>query len=224
MKITVVVPAHNEEKRVGKVLNSLRKKGIDVVCVDDGSTDNTWEVLVKCQKLNVKCYILRHEINLGKGAAMKTGAEYAFKNGADAVIFMDSDGQHDIKDLDLFIEKLNSKKYDVIFGTRRLEKGAPLVRSVGNKIGIVIIKLLFGIHISDLLCGFRAMTKKAFKKIDWESSGYGVETEMVAKIARYNLSYCQITVSTIYYDTVKGVTLLDAFGIFLSVIRWRLFL
>ncbi len=160
---------------------------------------------------------------MGKGAALKTGAEAAFAFGADAVIFMDSDGQHKIEDINVFIEKLKSGKYDVVFGSRNLGYGVPLDRYLGNKMASVTISLLFGVYISDLICGFRAITRKAFKKLDWESTGYGVETEMAILTARKGLRYCEVPVSTLYYDKVKGVTILDAFSIFFDVIRWRIF-
>lgn len=218
MKIVVVVPAYNEEKRICAVLASLRNAKQSVVVVDDGSTDRTFQVAQRYTP-----YVFQHGVNLGKGAALKTGAEAAFTLGANAVIFMDSDGQHKAEDINLFIEKLKSGKYDVVFGSRNLGYGVPLDRYLGNKMASVTISLLFGVYISDLICGFRAITRKAFKKLKWESTGYGVETEMAILTARKGLRYCEVPVSTLYYDKVKGVTILDAFSIFFDVIRWRIF-
>ena len=164
--------------------------------------------------------ILTHRVNLGKGAAMKTGAEAAFAFGADGVIFMDSDGQHKVSDLPKFVEAL--KKYDVVLGSRTLSHGVPLVRFLGNKFASMLIASLFGIYVSDLVCGYRAITKDAYEKVAWESSGYAVETEMVIKTAKYGLKYCEVPVETVYLDNVKGVTILDAFNILLDVFRWRL--
>ncbi|MCJ7805552.1 glycosyltransferase family 2 protein [Patescibacteria group bacterium] len=218
MKIFVVVPAYNEEKRIGAVLASLRKAKQSVVVVDDGSTDKTYQIARRYTP-----YVFRHRVNLGKGAALKTGVEEAFDMGADAVIFMDSDGQHKAEDINVFIEKLKSGKYDVVFGSRNLGYGVPVDRYLGNKMASVTISLLFGVYISDLICGFKAITRKAFKKLNWESTGYGVETEIAILTARKGLHYCEVPVSTLYYDKVKGVTILDAFSIFFDVIRWRIF-
>jgi len=224
MNISVVIPAFNEEERVGPVLKELGSTGLPVIVVDDGSTDRTNEVLSKLKVESEKLIVLRHRVNLGKGAAMKTGAEAAFGLGADAVIFMDSDGQHKPQDLPKFIEALNSQKYDVVFGSRNLSFGVPLVRYLGNKFASVLVALLFGKYVSDLLCGYRAVTKRAYKKIDWESTGYAVETEMAIKTAKYRLKHCEVQVQTVYLDNVKGVTVIDAFNILIDVVRWRILL
>ena len=186
--------------------------------MDDGSTDNT---LSECQTSNIKCQILRHKVNLGKGAAMKTGAEAAFQLGADAVVFMDSDGQHKAADLPKFIKALEKDRFEVVFGSRNLSLGVPFVRLLGNKFAARLISLLFGIYVSDLICGYRALTKKAYKRINWESIGYAVETEMVIKTGKYGLKYCEVPIETVYLDSVKGVTVIDALNILFDVFRWR---
>ena len=217
MDITVVVPAHNEEDRIGEVLKDLKKTKLSVIVVDDGSTDRTYQVAKRH-----KTIVLRHKVNLGKGAALKTGCEAAFSMGAEAVILMDSDGQHKVEDLSHFIDALEKDKFDVVFGSRNLSYGVPLVRYMGNKFASLLVSLFFGIYVSDLLCGYRGLSKKGFKKIYWESRGYGVETEMVARTANSDLKHCEVPVETVYLDGVKGVTILDAFGIFFEVLRWRL--
>jgi glycosyltransferase involved in cell wall biosynthesis len=218
MKIFVVVPVYNEEKHIKQVLDELSKSGLNVVVVDDGSQDKTKVFFDKGRR---HFTYLCHKINLGKGAALKTGADYAFADGADAVIFFDSDGQHSISDLYKFISVLKLKKHDVIFGTRNFGYGVPLVRFLGNKFASVFMGFLFRIFVSDVICGFRAITKKAYAKIKWKSSGYGVETEMVARVGIRKLKFTEIPVETIYHDINKGVTLLDALSIFGEVIKWR---
>jgi len=153
---------------------------------------------------------------------MKTGADYAFAEGADAVIFMDGDNQHSAEDLRKFLELLKLGKFDVIFGTRNYSYGVPLVRFLGNKFASVVLAILFNIYVSDVLCGFKALTKKAYKKIRWDSSGYGVETEMVVRTGKSNLRFNEVPVQSIYHDKTKGVTVLDAFGILFEVVKWKL--
>lgn len=215
-KVAVVLPAFNEAKRIKETLVALKKFNLPVIVVDDGSTDDTYSVS------RMYCQVLRHKINLGKGAALKTGCEAAFLLGATAVIIMDSDGQHKAADIPKFIDALSSGKTDIIFGSRNLGMGVPFVRFTGNKAASVLVSLLFGIYVSDLICGFRAFTKKAYQKIVWQSLGYGVETEMVIKTGLANLRRLEIPVETLYYDKFKGVTILDALGILLSVLKWRL--
>ena len=219
--IYIVIPAYNEGARIDKVINEFRKYSYRIVVVDDGSFDNTSDVLTKINDENSDIKVLTHKINLGKGAAMKTGAEYSFKNNAKAVIFVDSDGQHSAQDLPKFIKALNDG-YDLAFGSRNMSYGVPLVRFLGNKAGAILISLMFNIYVSDLLCGYRAVTKNGYGMVKWESSGYGVETEIVVKTGKYKVKYCEVPVETIYLDKVKGVSLLDALNILMDVFYWKI--
>lgn len=219
MKIFIVIPFYNEEKHIVDVVKGLMKYKFPIVLVDDGSTDSSNRKLHEFK--NPRIQLLIHKINLGKGAAMKTGAEWAFKNGADAVIFMDGDNQHNPADLPKFTKALESKKYGAVFGSRNYNYGVPLVRFLGNKFASVVLVVLFGIYSSDVLCGFKAFTKKAYEKIRWESTGYGVETEIVARIGKNKVKFTEIPVASIYHDKTKGVTILDAVGIMGEIIKWR---
>lgn len=220
MKIFVVIPLFNEENHIGRLLKTVSAYKLPVIVVDDGSKDNS-KLRVGGLKLK-KLTLLEHKINLGKGAAMKTGADWAFSHGADAIIFMDSDEQHEAEDLPKFVKALESGDFDIVFGTRNYSYGVPLIRFLGNKFASVVIAFFFGTYVSDVLCGFKGITKKAYKKIHWESAGYGVETEMVARMGKNKLAFCEIPIKTIYNDKVKGVTILDAFGIFGEILKWKL--
>ncbi len=220
MRIFVVIPLFNEEKHITQVLKDLVPYKLPVVVVDDGSTDSSRKKITESRLKNVE--LLTHKINLGKGAAMKTGADYAFNHGAEAIIFADADGQHDMSDLSEFTEALDSGNYEVVFGSRNYGYGVPLVRYLGNKFASVVMALFFGTYISDVVCGFKGLTKDAYKKLRWESSGYGVEAEIVARLGKNKLKFCEVPIKTIYHDKVKGVTILDAFGIFGEVLKWKL--
>lgn len=219
----IVIPAFNESARIDKILIQLAKLKFNVVVVDDGSKDKTSETALSAKKRFKKgsLFVLKHKVNLGKGAALKTGCIAAFNLGARYIVILDADGQHKVEDIDKFDLAIHNN-FDIVFGSRNLKINSPLVRVAGNKIASMLVHLLFGIKISDLLCGYRAFTKQAFKKINWESTGYGVETEMVVKVGLNHIKYCEVPIETIYYDKYKGVTILDAVGIFFSVIKWRI--
>ncbi len=222
MRIYIVMPAYNEGGRILPVLKELSKTKYTTIVVDDGSSDNTSNLIKKTKLKNVS--LVTHKINLGKGGALKTGCDLAFRSGADAVIMMDSDGQHAVSDLSKFVEKLETNNYDVVFGSRNLGLGMPFIRFVGNKIASVLVNLLFGIYVSDLVSGYRAITKYAYSKVRWSHSrppGYGVETEMIIRIKKANLKYCEIPIETIYFDEFKGVSVIDALGVFLNLIYWK---
>ena len=217
MKIFIVIPAYNESRRIGKVLVDLAKYKLPIIVVDDGSNDDTSLIAA-----NLKATVLRHRVNLGKGAALKTGFKSALKNGADAVIMIDADGQHKTSDLPEFLKVLKSGEYEVLLGVRILKNKVPAVRLMGNKLASFLVWLLFGIKVSDMLCGYRALTTKALKKMKLDSVGYGIETEMIVEIAKRSLKYCEVPVTTIYYDKAKGVTILDAINILFDVVIWRI--
>jgi glycosyltransferase involved in cell wall biosynthesis len=219
MNISIIIPLYNEEKYISDVLKSLTKYKLPIVVVDDGSTDKSKLNLQKSKLGNVT--LLTHEINLGKGAAMKTGADWAFEHGADAVIFMDSDLQHEASDVSKFVKALESKKYEVVFGTRNYNYGVPLVRYLGNKFASVLLTLMFDVFVSDVLCGFKGINKGAYKKLRWNSTGYGVETEIVARVGKEKLKFLEVPIQTIYHEKDKGVTILDAFGVLGQVIVWK---
>ena len=220
MKISVVIPFYNEEKHIAEVVTSVSKYNLPIVVVDDGSVDASVDKIHKLKLRQVT--IITHKINLGKGAAMKTGADFAFAKGADAIIFMDGDNQHKADDLSKFIAALESKRQGVIFGSRNYNYSVPLVRFLGNKFASLILVILFKIYVSDVLCGFKAFTKNAYNKIRWDSTGYGVETEMIARVGKAKIGFLEVPVQAIYHDKNKGVTILDAFGIFVEIIKWRL--
>lgn len=219
MNIFIVVPFYNEVKHIHDVVKSVSKYKLPVILVDDGSTDGSGFKIKDLKNRNLT--LLTHKINLGKGAAMKTGADYAFKNGADAIIFMDGDNQHNPDDLPKFVDALKSGKYEIVLGTRNFSYGVPLVRFLGNKFAALILVFFFGIYVSDVLCGFKALTKKAYKAMRWESAGYGVETEMVARMGKIKMPFYEVPVKSIYHDKTKGVTLLDAFGIMGEIVKWK---
>lgn len=209
--IWLIIPAFNEENNIGFLLKKIKNIGLKTLVVNDGSSDFTKNTV---EKFHID--LLNHKTNLGKGAAMKTGAEFAFSHGVKAVIFMDADGQHDPKNILDYIKKLQEGN-DIIFGKRNLRKGTPIVRLLGNKITSRLVALFCHIYLDDLLCGFIAMSKKAYQVVKWDSAGYGVETEIVARVGKNKLKYGEVNIETIYRDKYKGVTVLDALGILFSL-------
>lgn len=217
MKVFVIIPGFNEEKYLKDVLQDVLKITKNVIYVDDGSSDRSVSIAKKYLQ-----HVLVHDINLGKGAAMKTGCDYAFKKlGADAVVFMDSDGQHKSSDLPLFFIRLQ-KGVQVVFGVRKFSSTMPLIRFLGNKFASILLNILFRKYMPDIPSGFKALTKKAYHKLKWESSGYEVETEIAAKVAKMGILYETVEIQTTYHDVYKGVSLLEALNIMRFLIQLRL--
>jgi len=215
MKTFVIIPAYNEEKNLAEVI-ATTKKHIDhnrIIVVDDGSSDKTAEVAKGV-------VVLTHVVNLGKGAALKTGCEYALREGADVLIAMDADGQHKAQDIPKLLEALKGR--DIIFTYRAFNSHTmPVVLRLGNKVIQWVSKLLFNIRIQDTQCGFRAFTKEAYQKIRWSVSDYSVESEIIAKTGKNHLRYAQIPIETTYADKYKGTTVMDGIRIVLNMVWWK---
>jgi UDP-N-acetylglucosamine---dolichyl-phosphate N-acetylglucosaminyltransferase len=213
----VVIAAYFEEQRIGNVLQKVKKQGFKkVIVVDDGSKDHTSAVAAEHGAT-----VLTHVVNLGKGAAMKTGADYAREQKAKAIIFMDADGQHRPEELPLFLKELQ-KGYDIVFGYRKRTNDMPFVRRAGNWTLNVVVKLFYNMNLQDCLSGYRAVTVQAYDIIRWNSRDYSVESEMIARAGRNNLRYAQFQIDTIYHDKYKGMTIIDGIPIILNLIWWRM--
>lgn len=213
--IAIILPAYNEEKNIGNVLRRLSRWKKNVIVVDDGSTDGTY---MQVLKEHVK--VLRHIVNLGKGIALKTGIDYVLQHGFTKIVLMDADGQHDADNLKVILEKLEN--YDLVLGYRKSSFAAGGLRFIGNRIESWLIKIMYGKYVRDPLCGYRAFKGKIYKQIEWESSGYGVETEMIVKAIKRNINYAEVPVSLIYHDKYKGVSILDGYKFIWDMVKWRL--
>lgn len=213
--IYVVIAAYNEEKHIVDVIKKIKKYCKNIIVVDDGSKDNTYN---KAKQGGVE--VLKHIVNMGKGAALKTGCDYALRKGAKIIVTVDADLQHDPAEIPNFLKALKNR--DVVFGYRRLDKNMPLILRAGNWFINKITKLLYNINLRDTQCGYRAFTANAYKKIRWKASDYSLESEMIANTGKNHLKYKEIPIKTIYSDIYKGTTVIDGIRIIINLLIWRL--
>lgn len=218
MKSAAVIPAYNEKNTIEKIIANTSHFVNDVFVINDGSTDSTKNLKI-FEKSNV--HLLNHKINLGKGAALKTGCMAALENGAKFLVCLDGDDQHKPEDIPRFIDELK-KGHDIVFGSRKIGRQMPAAMLMGNKFLTASISKMFKIFINDTQSGYRAFTADAFNKISWESSDYAVETEMIINAAKHNLKYKEIYIDTIYHDKYKGTTPMNGISIFAKIIFWKI--
>ena len=214
--VWAVIPAYNEEKNIVDIIKKTKKHVDNVIVVDDGSKDKTKEAAEKTGAV-----VLRHIVNLGKGATLKTGCDFAAKKGANYIIVLDADAQHNPSDIPRFIEKL--KRYDIVFSYRKISRKMPLVLRFGNWFISNIASILYGVSLNDTQCGYRAFSKEAYIKIKWDAADYSMESEMISRTGKQKLKYVQIPIQTIYSDKYKGTTIIDGIKIVLNMVRWKLF-
>ena len=156
-----VIPAYNEAGCVGEVIQRVRSRYPRVVVVDDGSGDNTGAVAATAGAV-----VLRHLINRGQGAALKTGIDYALLRGADIIVTFDSDGQHRLEDVEALVEPVRNGLCDVALGSRFLDSQTqvPFMRRLTLKMGVWFTRLVSRIKVTDTHNGLRAFSRKAEEK------------------------------------------------------------
>ncbi len=163
MNPIIIIPVYNEQENIAPLIREIRKQfpRLDVVVVDDHSTDATAQIL---SELQVPC--IRHSINLGYGTAVQTGYKYALQKGYTAVIQLDGDGQHDPAGIGLLWQKLRTSGCDIVIGTRFWSKSPyqmDLWRQMGVRIQKILLRLLCGLSVSDPTSGFLALSEKALE-------------------------------------------------------------
>lgn len=218
MRLQVIIPAYNEEKTIREVILGIKKYTDNIIIVDDGSKDKTY---LRAKETANNVLILRHKINLGKGAAVKTGCEAALKLGADVIAVMDADGQHSAEDVIKLVEKLEKEGLDIVFGVRPIDKKMPFLTLWGNKFLTKISNFLSGISLADTQSGLKVFRASAYPKIAWRSSDYSLETEIIIRTKKNNLRYGQMPIQTIYRDAYKGMDILDGIKYFFNLLRQK---
>lgn len=181
-KVFVVIPAYNEEFMIDKVIKDLKKHNYkNIVVVDDGSSDKTYEAASKH-----KIHVLKHVINLGQGAALKTGIDYALLQGADIIVTFDADGQHQAKEIERMINPIKKKEVEVTLGSRFLSDGSkiPALRRLYLKIGVLVLFVMYGIKLTDSHNGFRAFSRKALQKIELRANRMEHASEIPEQIKK----------------------------------------
>lgn len=193
-RVLVVVPAYNEELTIGSVV-ALAKKYGDVLVVDDGSMDRTSEIAREAGAV-----VIRHERNMGKGGALKTAFEYAIEKGYDVVVTIDADGQHNPDEIPLLLDPIIKGEADLVIGSRYLsgsKKEIPLYRRFGLWVLNKSTKVAASVDV-DSQSGFRAMNRKALERLDLNSDGYSIETDMVVKASERGIRLMEVPIGVRY--------------------------
>ncbi|MBO5150684.1 MAG: glycosyltransferase family 2 protein [Methanobrevibacter sp.] len=217
----VVLPAYNEATRIKPVLEDIARKGYNMVIVNDGSSDNTLEVIKQVKKeFPDKIHIFSLMINRGVGIATQTGFEAVLKYNPKYVVSMDSDGQHSADDLDEVIKPLVSGEAQAVIGVRPFED-MPRTRSFANSIMNLLTRIFYGVDVSDSQTGFRAITIDALDKISINATGYLISSEFIREINDNNIPFAEVPIQTIYTPETqaKGTNVKVALKILFQIIK-----
>lgn len=196
--VAALIPCYFEEKRVGEVARRVREQLDTVLVVDDGSTDRTAE-----EAKDAGVELIRHEVNQGKGAAIKTGLQaLSARDRIEYIIILDGDGQHLPEEIPRFLAEANRTGAAMLVGNRMTDlKTMPAVRRLTNQFMSAKISEVCGQEIPDTQCGFRMMRRHLASALcAAPSTRYDYETEMLAIVARQGCRIGAVPVSTIYGD------------------------
>jgi polyprenyl-phospho-N-acetylgalactosaminyl synthase len=211
-KVYFVIPAYNEAKSISRVVKDLKRAGYNnIIVIDDGSRDNTYSAAAKHG-----ITVLKHVINRGQGAALKTGIDYALSQGADFIVTFDSDGQHRVEDVPAMLKPALRGDVDVTLGSRFLKRShLPLSRKILLKGAIVVQSAFYRIILTDVHNGFRVLSRRAALKIWLKADRMEHASEIVEEIAKHKIPYEEVPVTIRYtgYSQSKGE------GSFLGALR-----
>ncbi len=214
----IIVPVFNEATVVAETVAGLLTHFTHVVCVDDGSTDGTDAVLEL-----IPCTTIRHPLNLGQGAALQTGIEFALKDpAARSFVTFDADGQHRVEDAEALLAELESSCADVVLGSRFLADGSGPrgLRRLLLRVGTAITNASTGLKLTDTHNGLRAFNRKFAEDLRFESHDMGHASEFIIHAARGGYSVRETPTTVLYteYSLAKGQPLSNGINIALDLV------
>ncbi len=217
-EVWLVVPLYNEARVIGDVVRSAREVFPHVVCVDDGSTDDSATVAQRAGAV-----VVRHPVNLGQGAALQTGFEYALTQpGMQWAVTFDADGQHQVADVVEMLALARADGLDVVFGSRFLDQRtqAGLVKKTVLRLAVAYTNLTTRTRLTDAHNGLRVLARSVVERIDITQNRMAHASELVSQIGGMGVRYAESPVHILYtdYSRSKGQSVWNAVNILVELI------
>ena len=217
----VIIPAYNEGSVIQTVIAEVRQFCENVALVDDGSSDDT-----ATHARAAGATVLKHPINLGQGAALQTGIEFALRSNAGFIVTFDADGQHDIQDIFPMIALLRLNNLDVVLGSRFIGKtvGMKLGRRVLLRLAVLFTRATTGMKLTDAHNGLRVFTRQGAQTIALCHNRMAHASEILEQIAGNKLNYAELgnTVRYTEYSMAKGQKASNAINIVIDLVLGRI--
>lgn len=211
--VWLIIPVFNEGQVVRDVVAGAKEEFSNIVCVDDASSDNS-----VAEALAGGAIVVEHPINLGQGASLQTGIDFALSQaGAEYFVTFDSDGQHRVEDALLMVDRLRTEPLDIVVGSRFLDdrtKANP-VKKLVLRMAVLFERAMTGVKLTDAHNGLRALNRTAATKIRITQNRMAHASEIVAEIGKQNLRYAEQAVHILYteYSRGKGQSLWNSINI-----------
>ena len=232
MKISVIIPCYNEEHTILKVIRlvheSLNRYEYEIILVDDASKDNTKMLLEEYSRSDEKLEVIYHDINSGKGAALRTGFNAAI---GDVVIIQDADLEYDPSDYGKLIKPIQEGKADIVYGSRFKSGDAGRVlyfwHQIGNMFLTFLSNMFTNLNLTDMETGYKVFRKEVLDQITIEENRFGFEPEITAKISKIRPRVRIYEVGISYYGRTyeegKKITWIDGFRAIYVILKYNLF-
>jgi len=219
-KVIAAIPCLNEEAFIGDIVTKTQKYVDKVIVIDDGSIDRTSEIAKAAG-----AEVIRHEKRKGAGAATRSGFQAAKANGADVLVTLDGDGQHNPDEIPRLISPILGKKADLVIGSRFLKPQTNIRRY--RKFGIDVITWLYNfgskVKISDSQSCFRAHSRKLLDTIDITENGFGFSIEVLVQARKKGLTITEVPISCLYHSQGSSLNpIAHGLGVAFDVIKHRL--
>lgn len=222
--IFILIPSFNEGRVICSTIAPLCKIGYTIVVIDDCSTDDTEKVLK-----GLPVVYLKHQVNLGQGAAIQTGIDYALISKAVYVVTFDADGQHNFEEIPFLLQPILQGKVDITMGSRFKRKQdiaeIPNFRKIILRIAILVNGILTGMWLTDAHNGFRVMNRYALSKIKLKENKMAHATEILSQVKYNNLRFSEVPVKIIYtdYSKIKGQSSMNSINILIDLLLKKIF-
>ena len=196
MTVCCIIPAFQESRTIKEVVTLSQKFCTCVIVIDDGSTDNTGQI---AEQYGAK--VLRHSRNIGKGAALRTGFNYALDTDCEIIITLDGDLQHNPRSIPRFIQKIE-EGFDVVVGSRSSTQSEemPFMRKLSNLITTQALRVFFRVPVTDSQSGYRAFKRRVLAVLQVRDDGFAAETEILIDAQRAGFKISEIPIATNYGD------------------------
>jgi glycosyltransferase involved in cell wall biosynthesis len=200
----IIIPVYNEEEVIKEVIVDVLSKFKNVICIDDGSTDNSISKIAE-----TKATLIKHPLNLGQGAAIQTGLDYALKKDKiQYFITYDADGQHNLHDVETMLKIIKKDDLDIVLGSRFLGKAEniPNFKKIILKLAVIFTNRTSGLKLTDTHNGLRVFNRKVAESLNITMPDFSHASEVLERIAQKKFTYKEVPITIVYteYSRKKG--------------------